>query len=233
MTHEFRNESAGNEANEFDVTPWSVTGSVNYDNLIEKFGTQRITADLLKKLASMTGEIHPLLELDFFFSHRDFDWILDRYQKGEKFYLYTGRGPSGKVHLGHLMPWMFTKYLQDKFDAPLLFQLTDDEKFLHGHNKTMTEISAFTDENILDIIAIGFKPEKTKIIVDTKHIKHLYPMALEIAKRITFSTARAVFGFTNSTNIGMIGFPPIQAVPCFLPSLIENKPTPVLIPAAI
>ncbi|MGA7141346.1 MAG: tryptophan--tRNA ligase [Nitrososphaeraceae archaeon] len=233
MTHEFRNESAGNEANEFDVTPWSVTGSVNYDNLIEKFGTQRITADLLKKLASMTGEIHPLLELDFFFSHRDFDWILDRYQKGEKFYLYTGRGPSGMVHLGHLMPWMFTKYLQDKFDAPLLFQLTDDEKFLHGHNKTMTEISAFTDENILDIIAIGFKPEKTKIIVDTKHIKHLYPMALEIAKRITFSTARAVFGFTNSTNIGMIGFPPIQAVPCFLPSLIENKPTPVLIPAAI
>jgi tryptophanyl-tRNA synthetase len=181
----------------------------------------------------MTGEIHPLLELDFFFSHRDFDWILDRYQKGEKFYLYTGRGPSGKVHLGHLMPWMFTKYLQDKFDAPLLFQLTDDEKFLHGHNKTMAEISAFTDENILDIIAIGFKPEKTKIIVDTKHIKHLYPMALEIAKRITFSTARAVFGFTNSTNIGMIGFPPIQAVPCFLPSLIENKPTPVLIPAAI
>jgi hypothetical protein len=46
MTHEFRNESAGNEANEFDVTPWSVNGSVNYENLIEKFGTQRITADL-------------------------------------------------------------------------------------------------------------------------------------------------------------------------------------------
>ncbi|HTH23177.1 MAG TPA: tryptophan--tRNA ligase, partial [Nitrososphaeraceae archaeon] len=233
MTHEFRNESAENEANEFDVTPWSVNGSVNYENLIQKFGTQRITANLLNKLASMAGELHPLLELDFFFSHRDFDWILDMYQKGEKFYLYTGRGPSGKVHLGHLMPWMFAKYLQDKFDAPLLFQLTDDEKFLHAHNITMTEISAFTDENILDIIAIGFKPEKTKIIVDTKHIKRLYPMALEIAKRITFSTARAVFGFTNSTNIGMIGFPPVQAVPCFLPSLIENKPTPVLIPAAI
>ena len=81
MTHEFRNESAGNDATEFDVTPWSVNGSVNYENLIEKFGTQRITADLLTKLASITGEIHPLLELDFFFSHRDFDWILDMYQK--------------------------------------------------------------------------------------------------------------------------------------------------------
>ena len=31
----------------------------------------------------------------------------------------------------------------------------------------------------------------------------------------------------------MIGFPPIQAAPCFLPSIIEKKPTPVLIPAAI
>jgi len=31
----------------------------------------------------------------------------------------------------------------------------------------------------------------------------------------------------------MIGFPPLQAVPCFLPTIIEGKPTPVLIPAAI
>jgi tryptophanyl-tRNA synthetase len=31
----------------------------------------------------------------------------------------------------------------------------------------------------------------------------------------------------------MIGFPAIQAAPCFLPSIIEGRPTPVLIPAAI
>lgn len=136
------------------------------------------------------------------------------------------------VHLGHLMPWFFTKYLQDKFDSNLLFQITDDEKFLFG-NKTMEEINKNVYENILDIIAIGFNKSKTKIIVNSKHIKHLYSTSLEIAKRITFSTAKSIFGFTNSTNIGMIGFPPIQGVPCFLPSIIEGKPTPVLIPAAI
>src|SRR4029078_3717989 len=159
----------------------------------------------------MTGEIHPLLELDFFFSHRDFDWILDQYQKGERFYLYTGRGPSGMVHLGHLMPWFLTKYLQDKFDSPLLFQMTDDEKFFFGQDNTMEKISRYTEENILDVIAMGFKPEQTKIIVDTKPIKCFDPIATEIAKRITFSTAKAVFGFTNSTKIGMIAFPAIQA----------------------
>jgi tryptophanyl-tRNA synthetase len=218
---------------EFKVTPWEVEGEIDYNKLIESFGTQKITPDVLEKIKDLIGEVHPMLKLQYFFSHRDFDWILSKYEKGDKFYLYTGRGPSGMIHMGHLLPWIFTKYLQDKFDAKLLFQITDDEKFLYGQDRTLQQIHHFTYENILDIIAVGFDPKKTKIIVDTKHIKHLYPIATEVAKRITLSTAKAVFGFSNSTNIGMIGFPSIQAAPCFLPSIIEGKPIPVLIPAAI
>lgn len=41
---------------------------------------------------------------------RDLNDILDAYEKGDKFYLYTGRGPSSEaLHLGHLIPFMFTK----------------------------------------------------------------------------------------------------------------------------
>lgn len=225
-------DSKEDYSDDFEVTPWKVEGSVDYARLIKKFGTQEITDELLEKLKSFTGELHPLLGHKFFFSHRDLDWILNKYENNEKFYLYTGRGPSGMVHLGHLMPWFLTKHLQDKFDSNLLFQITDDEKFLYG-NKSMEEIDRNVYENILDIIAIGFNKSKTKIIVNSKHIKHLYSTSLEIAKRITFSTAKSIFGFTNSTNIGMIGFPPLQGVPCFLPSIIEGRPTPVLIPAAI
>lgn len=218
------------------VTPWEVLGDLEdktYIKLIEKFGTQSLSQELIEKFKKLTGEIHPLIKSQYFFSHRDLDWLLTKYENGDPFYLYTGRGPSGSVHLGHLLPWLFTKYLQDKFGSKLLFQLTDDEKFLYNLGATRETISKYTSENILDIIAIGFKPNLTKIIIDTKHINHLYPIAMEIAKKITFSTAKAVFGFTNTTNIGMIGFPPIQAAPCFLPSIIEKKPTPVLIPAAI
>jgi tryptophanyl-tRNA synthetase len=226
-------ETENNVHKEFKVTPWEVEGEIDYNKLIENFGTQTITPEILMKVKDLIGEIHPMLKLQYFFSHRDFDWILSKYENGDKFYLYTGRGPSGMIHMGHLLPWIFTKYLQDKFDVKLLFQLTDDEKFLYGQDRTLEEIKHYTYENILDIIAVGFDRRKTKIIVDTKHIKHLYPIATELAKRITFSTAKAVFGFSNSTNIGMIGFPSIQAAPCFLPSIIEGKPTPVLIPAAI
>jgi tryptophanyl-tRNA synthetase len=226
-------QTHSNTSIDFKVTPWEVEGDIDYGKLIVKFGTQPITHELLEKIKSMTGEVHPLLKSGYFFSHRDLDWLLDKQMKGESFYLYTGRGPSGMVHMGHLMPWIFTKYLQDKFGSKLLFQITDDEKFLYGQDRTMKELERYTYENILDIIAIGFDPKRTKIIVNTRHIQHLYPIAIEVAKRITFSTARAVFGFSNSTNIGMIGFPPIQAAPCFLPSVIEGKNVPVLIPAAI
>ncbi len=222
--------------NDIIVTPWEVLGDLEdktYIKLIEKFGTQSISLELLEKIQKLTGEIHPLIKSQYFFSHRDLDWLLTKYENGEHFYLYTGRGPSGFIHLGHILPWLFTKYLQDKFGSKLLFQITDDEKFLYNLGATKETISKYTSENILDIIAIGFRPDLTRIIVDTKHIHHLYPIATEIARKITFSTAKAVFGFTNTTNIGMIGFPPIQAAPCFLPSIIEKKPTPVLIPAAI
>lgn len=218
------------------VTPWEVHGDLedkNYVKLIEKFGTQSLSIELIEKIKKLTGEVHPLIKSQYFFSHRDLDWVLNKYENGESFYLYTGRGPSGFVHIGHILPWLFTKYLQDKFGSKLLFQITDDEKYLYNVGTTKETISKYTYENILDIIAIGFNPKLTRIIIDTKHINHLYPIATEIARKITFSTAKAVFGFTNTTNIGMIGFPPIQAAPCFLPSIIERVPTPVLIPAAI
>ncbi len=221
------------DGNNFTVTPWAVEGNVDYNKLIEKFGTFPIKYELIEEIKKITGDVHPFLSNGYFFSHRDLDWILKEYENGNKFYLYTGRGPSGLIHLGHLMPWMFTKYLQDKFDVKLVFQITDDEKFLFNDKKDIQSINKFTFENILDIIAIGFDKDKTKIIIDTKHINYLYPLSLEISKRITLSTAKSVFGFSNSSNIGMVGFPPIQSAPCFLPSILEKKSTPVLIPAAI
>jgi tryptophanyl-tRNA synthetase len=37
--------------------------------------------------------------------------ILDAAEAKQPFYLYTGRGPSSEaLHLGHMIPFMFTKY---------------------------------------------------------------------------------------------------------------------------
>jgi tryptophanyl-tRNA synthetase len=215
------------------VTPWEVSGKIDYDKLIREFGTQPITPELLERIEKLVGELHPQLERRIFFSHRDLDWILQRFEAGEKPVLYTGRGPSGPVHIGHLIPWIFTKYLQDKFDAKLYFQMTDDEKFLHDDELSLNDTEKWTYENILDIIAVGFDPKKTRIIVDRKSIEVLYELAIKIAKHMNFSTVRAVFGFQESTNIGMLFFPALQAAPAFLESTLTGHNVPCLIPAAI
>ncbi len=217
---------------EFRVTPWEVSGEIDYDLLVEKFGTKRIDESLIDRFHQY-GEVHPLMRRGVVYSHRDMDWILDMYEKGQEFYLYTGRGPSGHTHLGHLMPWIFTKYLQDTFKVPLYFQLTDDEKFLFNEQLSLEDTRKLAYENMLDVIALGFDPSKTKIFLDTEYIHHLYPLSLQVAKRVTFSTARAVFGFDNSTNIGSIYYTSVQAAPAFLGSALAGRNVPCLIPCGI
>jgi len=221
------------DKNEMIVTPWEVKGKVDYERLIREFGTQPISEELLQKIKKHTGELHPQLRRQLFFSHRDLDTVLNLYEKEIKFVLYTGRGPSGAVHIGHLIPWIFTKHLQDKFKTRLYFQMTDDEKFVVEDELTLKETSQFGHENALDLIALGFKPEDTFIIFDVQDIDMLYDIALEVAKRITYSTAKAAFGFQDSTNIGWIFWPAIQAVPCFIHAKLTGENVPALIPAAI
>ena len=83
-------------------------------------------------------------------------------------------------------------------------------------------------DNALDFAALGFDPSRTHILIDTRDIRTLYPIAARVAKRITFSTTKAAFGFGDSTNIGMIFYTALQSAPCFLE---DNKP--VLIPLGV
>ena len=214
------------------VTPYEVEGKVDYDRLITEFGIQKLTDTDLKRIQKITGDLHPYLRRDIFFANRDLKWCLDEYEKGNKFFLYTGCGPSGPIHLGHLSIWRFTKWLQDSFGVELWFQFTDDEKFLFK-DKTYDEIQQWTHENMLDVIAIGFDPKKTHFIIDTKHANLLYPEAIKVAKKITVSTVKSAFGFTDSNNIGSIFYTAMQTVPVFLPNIINKKKQPCLVPLAV
>lgn len=102
------------------ITPFDVSGGVddngkakaiNYEKLIETFGSRRIDQALLERFAKITGhKPHRLLRRGMVFSHRDLDLILDKYEKGTPFFIYTGRGPSSdSMHIGHMIPFEFTK----------------------------------------------------------------------------------------------------------------------------
>jgi len=136
-----------------------------------RFGCSKITDEIIEKVSQLTAsKAHHLLRRGIFFSHREFHTILKRYEDKKPFFLYTGRGPSSSaLHLGHLIPFIFTKWLQDSFNVPLVIQLTDDEKYL-WKDLTIENAKKLTIENIKDIIAMGFDVEKTFIFSDLMFI---------------------------------------------------------------
>ncbi|KAG2041418.1 tryptophanyl-tRNA synthetase [Suillus americanus] len=237
------------EAHEQLVTPWDVQGSVSaegkqlaidYDKLIVQFGTRRVDAELLERFEKLTGhKPHPLLRRGMFFSHREFDKILDRYEQGKPFFLYTGRGPSSdSMHLGHMIPFLFTKWLQDVFGVPLVVQLTDDEKFLFKHELKAEQTLQFSRSNAKDIIAVGFDIKKTFIFSDFEYVGGpFYRNVVKISRQISYNQSKATFGFNDSDNIGKIHFCAVQAAPSFsnsFPHIFgEVSNIPCLIPCAI
>lgn len=218
-----------------DVTPWEVSGELqetDYSRIAREFGAKLIDEPMLNTIREVTGEVHPFLKYGIFYAHRDLDVLLSEYRKGNPFYLYTGRGPSGKMHLGHLLPFLFTKWLQEKFNVDLVVQITDDEKFLF-RDITWDEIREVTRDNILDILSLGFDPDRTHILIDSEQAGLLYPEAMRVSRHITASTAKAVFGFTDSDNIGKYFFTSMQAVPAFLIPALSGRDVRCLIPHAI
>ena len=230
-------KSMAKAADEFTVTPWEVSGNVDYQKLIKQFGTEPLTDDILNRIKKHTKELHFMLRRKVFFSHRDLKWLLDEYEKKNKFFLYTGRGPSGPVHIGHMLPWMLTKWLQDKFDAELWFQFTDDEKFLFRKKQDaqLEDYQKISYENALDVIAVGFDPKKTHFLINSlpEHAGLMHDEAIKIADRITASTVKASFGFEDSYSIGQFFITAIQAVPAILPSVLAGKNIPCLIPLGV
>ncbi|KAF8089214.1 hypothetical protein N665_0513s0008 [Sinapis alba] len=246
IIHEIKkwsDEKQESESLEQVVNPWEVSskdgGKIDYDKLVDKFGCKRLDQSLIDRVHRLTSrDPHVFLRRGVFFAHRDFNEILDSYERGDKFYLYTGRGPSSEaLHLGHLIPFMFTKYLQEAFKVPVVIQLTDDEKFMWNKTLTVEDTKRLAKENVKDIIACGFDVEKTFIFSNLDNAGKFYENTLKIGKCVTLNKAMAIFGFSGEDPVGKIGFPPVQAAPSFASSFQHLFPVKdnlrCLIPCAI
>ncbi|KAK0211076.1 hypothetical protein DFS33DRAFT_1371339 [Desarmillaria ectypa] len=186
------------------VTPWDVQGSISSDRKQPAIDYDKLIV-MLQRFEKLTGKKpHVLLRRGLFFPHRDSGKLLDRYELGKPFFLYTGCSPgSGSVHLGRMVPFVFTKWLQDVFDVPLVVQLTDDVRFLFEQSLKPEQTKAFGRQNSRDIIAIGFGLSRTFIFV---------------SRKVTYSQAKATFRSTDSDNIDGIHFAAVQAAPSFFNS---------------
>lgn len=223
------------------VTPWEVTTTtgIDYMRLIQEFGCQPIDGALVRRFEKVTSmEAHPWLRRGIFFSHKDLNLILDAYEKGEEIYLYTGRGPSSEsLHLGHMVPFMFTKYLQEALDAVVVIQMTDDEKYYFKDALSLDEANRLTRQNAKDIIACGFNPHKTWIFSNLETVGgSLYRNIVLIMKQTSGNMIHGIYGLDLNNSVGQLSWPCFQAAPAFSSSfsnIFKSKQVACLVPMAI
>jgi tryptophanyl-tRNA synthetase len=188
------------------ITPWEVKGKVNYMAQINKFGTNAIESNLIKRWEHVTKmKAHTFLRRGLVFSHQDLNKILDCVENGVPIYIYTGRGPSSdSMHLGHMVPFLFTRYLQKALNCIVVIQMSDDEKFLFKNGSKAVDLEAYhklSYKNARDIIACGFELDKTLIFSNLEfNSDYLYFNNVLIMKSTTMNQIKGTYGLGETTD---------------------------------
>ena len=183
------------------IDPWTARGHFSskiYDKLVEQFGVQRITVELLERFERVTGhKPHRYLRRDLFFAHRDLNIILDDFEAGKPIFLYTGRGPSNSesMHLGHGISMEFIVWLQRVFNATVVFQIADDEKFWFK-DVDFNTVYNMGKEIVSDLVGFGFNSEKTFVFSnhDFSRTPEYQQIAVEMLKIVKIKELKATFG---------------------------------------
>ena len=138
-----------------------------------------------------------------------------------------------------MIPFMFTKWLQDVFDCPLVIQMSDDEKY-YFKPLEFADVYRLGFENSKDIIACGFNPQKTFIFSNRDYrlsVDQYEIFVSDMKKLVTVGTVRKIFGFDNETvNIGCYDWPIYQSAAAFskaFPHIFGDRPAHCLVAYAI
>jgi tryptophanyl-tRNA synthetase len=125
-------------------------------------------------------------------AHLDFEPITQKLANKESFYLISGRNPSGPIHLGHLSLFKLLLEFQ-KLGANVVIPFTNDESFVDCKNPDFKTGKQIALETIPYLIAMGFKPEKTKVFIHTDY-PDLYKIAMYFGNFVNTNQLKSLFG---------------------------------------
>lgn len=85
--------------------------SADSRKFLDESGASEVDANLIERLERLTGaKAHHFVRRQVVFAQRQLDEILNSYERGEPFVIFTGRGPSStSMHVGHALPFELAK----------------------------------------------------------------------------------------------------------------------------
>ncbi len=177
--------------------------------LVEKFGASRVS-----ELAS-TPDFYTFTN-GLMHSHRDFHLFYARLLKGEKSAVVSGLNASGTIHLGHIPVLDTNMFFQREHGAEVFIPISDDESYVSLKVKTQEEALGHALRLARSMLAYGFDPKRTRIIIDQLYTD-IYNTAVKLSRGVTMSELKSVYSYTNDQNIGLHFYPAIQSAHIVLP----------------
>ena len=212
------------------VTPWEVSGDIDYEKLVKKFGVSH-----LRELPRIFNE-NLLFRRKIIFAHRDIQRILETIKAKKPFVMMTGLMPSGKFHIGHMILAQQMVFYQ-KLGAKIYIAVADIEAYnVRGQSLEESRKIAL-EEYIPNYIALGLKPSNCEIYFqsersrDSKKANAYYRLQNVLARHATFNEFKGVYG---DISPGKMLSALLQASDMLHPQLKEFEgQMPVLVPVGI
>ncbi len=215
---------------ETKITPWEVSGDVDYAKLIKNFGV----APMPKLPSVFTDNV--LFRRNLVFAQRDLQRILDAIKNKKPFAMMTGCMPTGKFHIGHMLVAQQMVFYQN-LGAKIYIVVADLEAY-NARGQSLEESRQIaTEEYIKNYIALGLKPKNCEIYFQSERSHNsekanaYYRLQNEFAKHATFNEFKAVYGdITPGKMVASL----MQASDMFHPQLPEFEgPMPTIVPVGI
>lgn len=212
---------------EMKVTPWEVSGPIDYEKLIQEFGLKEV-ANLPKAFSSSL-----LFRRGIIFAQRDFETILEAVKHKKPFAMMTGLMPSGKFHFGHKLVADQMIFYQE-LGARVYIAIADIEAY-NSRLADMKELhNTAIEEYLVNYIALGLDLKKCDFYFQSARSKNAkksnayYSLAGMLARHATFNEFASIYG---EINPGKMFSALLQASDMLHPQLKEFEgPLPTVIP---
>lgn len=207
------------------IDPWSNTQYEDYVRLRDEFGIEEFNFPKLPKPQR-------LFRRGVIFGHRGFNVIMDAIKNNKPWCVLTGLAPSGKMHLGHKMTLDQVLYFQS-IGAEIFLAVADIESLgVRGVSLEKGREIAI-EEYLLNYIALGLKPEGCQIYFQSKR-EAVKDLAYLTGKNVNLSEMRAIYGFTDSTNMTHVYAPLVQVGDILHVQLDKyGGPKPTIVPVGV
>lgn len=215
----------------FKITPWEVTGKVDYDKLIKEFGLQPLQ-NLPKQFNNCS-----LFRRKIVFAHRDFKRISEAIENKKPFAMMTGLMPSGKFHFGHKMVADQIIFYQS-LGAKIYLAVADLEAY-NSRNPDMKELrKTAIKEYLINYLALGLKLKNCEFYFQSHRSKDgvksnaYYSLANMLARHATFNEFKAIYGEITPGKMSSGLLQAADMLHAQLPEF-EGKSLPVVVPVGV